>query len=97
MTGGKTSWCVHCHHMIVPAKVFGGWGHASDADWSGWGDCRCAQNLIPCLPEPVAVTARFTRQVSALTSAFRSLTAAASEPGRAWASLASAVQQEEKS
>ena len=44
------SWCVLCHHAIVPAED-GGWGHCSNDDWAGPdSECTCAWSLVPCRP-----------------------------------------------
>ncbi len=45
-----TDWCARCHHMIEQLPHSGGWAHASDEDWSGWGDCVCASTLERCVP-----------------------------------------------
>ena len=62
---GKTGWCGRCHHMITWAD-YQGWAHFSDDDWSGWGDCPCAEQLTSCHPNARSPLARLLPENASL-------------------------------
>jgi hypothetical protein len=92
------SWCAVCHHMIQ--RTDSAWGHASDDDWAGPGDCACAITCRSCLPEGKNAARNYFAQetvaVRGVTEAFWHFSETLTEAGAAVLALYTAYTAEEQ-